>query len=39
MIPNEEKEGARYISVKKKICITMRNNFKNDGDFYCLNCL
>ena len=27
MIPNEEKECWHYLSLKKTICITKRNNF------------
>ena len=32
-IANKEKEGLRYLAVKKTICITKRNNFKTLGLF------
>ena len=37
IIPNEK--NWRYLAVKKTVCITKKNNLKNNGDFYCLNCL
>ena len=35
MIPNEEKEGWHYLTVKK---LLHRKTSKNKGDFYCLIC-
>ena len=37
LIPNEEK--WHYLAVKKTIIIIRRNNSKQHGGFYCLNCL
>ena len=39
MISNKEKEGWHYLAAKKTICIIERNNLKNNGDSYYLNCL
>ena len=39
MIPNEEKEGWCYLSVKKISTLLHGITSKHKGDFYCLNCL
>ena len=39
MIPNEEKEGWHYLTVKKLSALLHRKTSKNKDDFYCLNCL
>ena len=39
MIPNEEKEGWHYLTVKKLSALPRGITSKDDGDFYCLNCL
>ena len=39
MIPNEEKEGWHYLAVKKISTLLHGITSKNDGCFYCLNCL
>ena len=38
MIPNEEKEGLRYLAVKKLSALLHRITSRNKADFYCLNC-
>ena len=35
MIPNEEKEGCHYLSVKKLSASLFRKTSKHKGDFYC----
>ena len=37
MIPN--KEGCHYLSVRKLSALLREVTSKNNGDFYCLNCL
>ena len=37
MIPNEEK--WHYLAVKKLSALLRGITSKNNGDFYCLNCL
>ena len=37
MIPN--KSRSHYLAVKNKISNIKRNNIKNNGYLYCLNCL
>ena len=39
MIPNEEKEGWHYITVKILSALLKRITSKHNGEFYCLNCL
>ena len=39
MIPNREKEGCHYISVKKLSTLLQGIKSKHHSDFYCLNCL
>ena len=39
MIPNEEKEGWRYLVAKHLSVLLYRKTSKHHGDFYCLNCL
>ena len=39
MIPNEEKEGWRYLAVKKLSTLLRGITSKHHGDFHCLNCL
>ena len=39
MIPNKEKEGSHYLTVKKLSTILSGITSKHHGDFYCLNCL
>ena len=39
MIPSEEKEGWHYLAVKKLSALLRGITSKNQGDFYCLNCL
>ena len=39
MIPNEEKEGWHYLTVKKLSALLHGITFNHKGDFYCLNCL
>ena len=39
MIPNEENEAWHYVAVKKLSALLRRITSKNNGDFYCLNCL
>ena len=39
MIPNKEKEGSYYLTVKKLSTILSGITSKHHGDFYCLNCL
>ena len=39
MIPNEEKEGWNYLTVKKLSTLLRGITSKHHGDFYCLNCL
>ena len=39
MIPNKEKEGSHYLTVKKLCTILSGITSKHHGDFYCLNCL
>ena len=39
MIPNKEKEGWHYLAVKKLSALPRGITSKDDGDFYCLNCL
>ena len=39
MIPNEEKEGWYYLSVKKLSTLLTAITSKHHGNFYCLNCL
>ena len=38
-IPNEEKEGWDYLSVKKLSTLLRGITSKHHGDFYCWNCL
>ena len=38
-IPNEEKEGWHYLSVKKLSTLLRGITSKHHGDFYCWNCL
>ena len=37
IIPNEK--NWHYLALKKTVCITKKNNLKNNGDFYCLSWL
>ena len=39
MIPNEEKEGCHYLSVKKLFALLHKKTSKHKGEFYCLNYL
>ena len=39
IIPNEEKEGSHYLTVKKLPTLLRGIASKHHGDFYCLNCL
>ena len=39
MIPNEEKEGWHYLSLKKLSALLRGIISKLKSDFYCLNCL
>ena len=39
MIPNEEKEGWRYLAVKKLFALLHKKTSKHKGEFYCLNYL
>ena len=39
MIPNQKQESWNYLAMKRTICIVERNNLKNIGHSYCLNCL
>ena len=39
MVPNEEKEGQDYLTVKKLPTILKEITSKHYGDFYCLNYL
>ena len=38
MIPNEEKEGWHYLSLKRLSPLLRGITSKHHGDFYCLNC-
>ena len=39
MIPNEEKQGWHYLTVKKLSTLLRGITSKHHCDFYCLNCL
>ena len=39
MIPNEEKKGWHYFSVKELPALLHRITSKSKGEFYCFNCL
>ena len=39
LLPNEQKEGWYYLAVKKLSILLYKITSKNNGDFYCLNCL
>ena len=39
MFPNGGCGGWHYLAVKKLPALLRRITFKNNGDFYCLNCL
>ena len=39
MIPNEEKEGCHYLTVKELSAILHEITSNHKDDFYCLNCL
>ena len=39
MIPNEEREGWHFLTVKKLSALLTGVTSKHQGDFYCLNCL
>ena len=39
IIPDKEKEGWHYLTVKKLYTLLTRIISQNHGDFYCLNCL
>ena len=38
-ILNEEEKGWYYIAVKKLSALLRGITLKNNGDFYCLNCI
>ena len=39
MISNEEGQRWYYLAVKRLSALLRGNTLKNNGDFYCLNCL
>ena len=39
MIPNEEKEGWQYLTLKTLSALLHKITSKHKGEYYCLNCL